>query len=125
MKYDPLSAVDPETWLALDEYERTNLVEEYHRRKRIRLPNVTVHALFHVIVENQVAMGDAYPYRATLERLMNEGLDRHEAVHALSSVLAGEFYHVLKREKVGHDLRTDYEEGLKKLTAESWRNMET
>jgi hypothetical protein len=124
MKYDPLSDVDPKAWMALDEFERIDAVVEYHRRKRVHLPNVRAHALFHVIVENQVALGDEYPYKSTLERLMNEGLNRHEAIHAISTVLSGEVYHALRREKVGHDLKTEYEEGLKKLTAESWRKME-
>jgi hypothetical protein len=86
---------------------------------KIRLPNETVYALFHVIVENQIALGDEYAYKATLARLINEGLDRHEAIHAIRTVLSGEVYYALRREKAGHDLNVDYEEGLKKLTAES------
>ena len=33
----------------------------------------------HVVVENQVALGEATPVPATLDRLMDEGLDRHDA----------------------------------------------
>jgi hypothetical protein len=42
----------------------------------------------HVIVENQVALGEAYPVQSVLLRLMEEGLDRHDAIHAIGSVLA-------------------------------------
>jgi hypothetical protein len=50
--------------------------------------NDRIGATVHVIVENQVALGDAFPAKAVLIRLMNEGLDRHEAIHAIGSVLS-------------------------------------
>ena len=50
-RYDPLKAPDPEEWLALDEQERMELVQDYHRRMRIRLPNAKLHAVAHAIVE--------------------------------------------------------------------------
>src|SRR6059058_3822277 len=95
-RYDPQHAPDPEGWLALDEAERTELVLQYHRRARVRLPNVRLHATIHVIVENQVALGDEIPVRRTLERLRAEGLDRHDAVHAVGSVVAKRIYELLK-----------------------------
>jgi hypothetical protein len=76
-RYDPLKAPDAEEWLSLDESERIRLVVEYHRRARIRLPNIKAHAAFHVIAESQIALGDQIPVRRTLVRLMEEGLDRH------------------------------------------------
>jgi hypothetical protein len=86
-RYDPLQAPEPEEWLSLDESERIRLAAEYHRRARIRLPNRKVHAVFHVIAENQIATGDEIPVRRTLVRLMEEGLDRHEAIHAIGLAL--------------------------------------
>ena len=59
-QYHPLEAPDPEEWLAMDA-ERILLVEEYHQRARIRLPNVKLHVVMHVIIENQVALGDEVP----------------------------------------------------------------
>jgi hypothetical protein len=41
----------------------------------------------HVIVENQIALGDELPVPSTLMRLMADGLDRHDAIHAIASVL--------------------------------------
>jgi len=67
-RYDPLEAPDPDEWLALGEQERLDLVQEYHRRARIRLPNAKVHAVLHAIVEAQIALADetpARPYGAT------------------------------------------------------------
>ena len=95
--YDPLEPPDPEEWISLDEQERIQLVEDYHRRTRIRLPNVTAHAVIHAVVENQIAFGDETPVRRTIERLMAEGLDRHDAIHAVGSVLAGHIYDLLRQ----------------------------
>jgi len=34
--YDPDKPIDPVEWMALDEGQRDCLVEQYHRKKRIR-----------------------------------------------------------------------------------------
>jgi hypothetical protein len=86
-RYDPLEAPDAQEWLALDEQERIDLVLNYHRKARIRLPNAKVHALVHAMVETQIALEDETPARRTAQRLMDEGLDRHEAIHAIGWVL--------------------------------------
>jgi hypothetical protein len=78
--YDPRKAPDPQQWLAFTELERITLVRDYHRHKRVRLPNEQVHAITHAIVENQIALGDETPVRRTLQQLMGEGLDRHQAI---------------------------------------------
>ena len=123
-RYDPYKHIDAVGWLVLDESERTQLVVRYHRRQRIQLPNETVHAAIHVIVENQVALGDAFPAKAALFRLMSEGLDRHEAIHAIGSVLSETIFTVIRDEKASGDLNADYMEKLTSLSAESWRKQE-
>src|SRR5690349_5368390 len=86
-RYDPLHAPDPEAWLALDEQDRIARVSAYHTRSGIDLPNVQVHATLHAIVENQIALGDETPVRNKARQLMAQGLDRHEAIHAIAAVL--------------------------------------
>jgi len=54
-RYNPLNEPDPAESLALDESERLRLIQHYHRRARMRLPNVRVHAAMHAIVENRMA----------------------------------------------------------------------
>ena len=122
MKYDPQRAPDPKTWLALDEEERIVLVLQYHRRARVRVPNSRLHATIHVIVENQVALGDEIPVRRTLERLRAEGLDRHDAVHAIGSVTAKHIYDLLKEGPPAGDPNAPYWAELESLTAEGWRH---
>ncbi len=115
-RYHPHHAPDPEAWLALDEGERTELVRQYHRRARVRLPNARLHATIHVVVENQVALGDEI-----LERLRAEGLDRHDAVHAVGSVLAKRIYELLKEGLPTGDPNEPYWAELESLTAEGWK----
>ena len=68
-----------------------------------------------------MALGDAFPVRAVLFRLMEEGLDRHDAVHAIGSVLAEQLSAGLDEEGGSGTLNADYLEKLKHLTADSWR----
>jgi hypothetical protein len=100
MPYDALKAPDPQAWLALGEQERIDEVIAYHRRYHLPMGgSAQLHAVAHVIVENQVAMGDPPAAREALARLMGEGLDRHDAVHAVGSIVVGFMYDVLLREK--------------------------
>jgi hypothetical protein len=121
LQYDPDRPVDPDAWLEFDESERIEAVKEYHRRAKVRLPNEILHATTHVIVENQVALGDAYPVQSVLFRLMQEGLSRHDAIHAIGSVLAERLFVALKEKGQPADLNAEYLEKLSQLTAESWR----
>ncbi len=120
--YDPQRKPDPEAWLAMDEGERIALALDHHRRARTRLPNARrrAHAAIHVIVENQIALGDAYPVERTVRRLMDEGLDRHEAIHAVGSVLIGHLASLAEEALPNQDPNAAYIAALQDLTAESW-----
>ena len=98
MKYDPDVAPNSSAWRALDEAERLVAVRDYHRRtKQPRGESPDAHAAIHVGVENQLA--DKHPAATrAMSRLLEEGLDRHDAIHAIGSVLAGEMYQMLKTE---------------------------
>jgi hypothetical protein len=119
--YDPLAAPDPERWLALDEEERLRLVKDYHRG--VDMPSPDAHAAIHDTVENQVAMGDELPVRRKLEELMDEGLDRHEAIHAIGSVLMTHISDLIRgaAKSSAPDVNDAYFAQLEALTAESWR----
>lgn len=118
--YDPDHAPNPEQWLALDEQVRIHLAEEYHRAKRIKLPNVKAHAVFHAIVENQIAENLESVVRA-MARLTAEGLSRHESIHAIASVLAEhihELFNITVDEKHSAAI---YSSAVERLTARGWR----
>jgi hypothetical protein len=119
VKYDPDIAPDPARWLDSDEEARAHAIREYH--KQARQPagqNPNLHAAIHAVVENQLAEGHAAA-TATLSRLISEGLDRHDAIHAIGAIVAGEMCDMIK-DQATHDPEL-YARKLEALTAARWR----
>jgi hypothetical protein len=120
-QYDPEEAPDPAEWLKLDEQLRIMLCEEHHRRTGAEAPNLEAHAVFHAIIENQIA--ERYePVVRAMARLCSEGLSRHEAVHAVASVLAE---HLVEASKAGKKEAVDvmkvrYPAAVGRLTKKRW-----
>lgn len=117
--YDPLCAPKPEKWLALSKAKRVALVVAYHARRQIEMPNPDLHAVVHTIVENQLAMNEPAEVRPALERLMHEGLDRHEAVHAIGMLVMEQMYVLLDEGQP--NAKQYYLNELRTLTAASYR----
>lgn len=121
IKYDPLKAPDSEEWLALDEIDRIEKITEYHKKAKIKLPNTRAHAAIQAAVETQVALGDETPVNEKLKSLLDEGLNRHEAIHAIGFVLAGILYDISHETHEGSNSNELYYERLVHLNAENWR----
>jgi hypothetical protein len=117
-RYDP-SQPPGSWWVDLDESEKIRIVELYHRRQRIPLSNARVHAAAHVVVEDQVLLGDETPAAVTLQRLISEGLDRHDAIHAIGMELMGIVWEV-GTDRLKADPTDKYYRRLEELTAEHW-----
>ena len=121
MRYDPNREVDSKAWLELDEEKRIDLALDYHKRARVELPNAKVHAVVHTVVENQAALGDEYPVAEKLRQLMGEGLSRHDAIHAIGTVLMQHVFDVMQDSaKANGDLNEPYIRDLATLTAKKW-----
>lgn len=118
VQYDPLEAPEAEEWLTIDEAERIRLARDYHRRARVRLPNEKLHAVLHVVIENQIAIRDEIPVQSTVQRLMAEGLDRHEAIHAIASVLAEFMHDLMGNPGSSTESNQEYFAALQRLKAE-------
>jgi hypothetical protein len=120
--YDPEVPPNPTEWLALDEQLRIGLAERYHRNAREKVPNVKAHAAFHAIVENQIAEG-LEPVTRAMERLMKQGLSRHDAVHAVGSVVADHFFEAMntKDKDFGSTAQARYDAAVERLTAQEWK----
>jgi hypothetical protein len=118
-EYDPLIAPDPTQWLALDKDERQALVTAYHTHNPPS-GHLYVHCTIHVIVENQVAEGDAIPVAAKLRQLMAQGLDRHDAIHAIGSVLIKHIQLVSEGRVIAGDVNRPYYSKLRRLSARDW-----
>jgi hypothetical protein len=118
--YDPMMAPDAAEWLGLDEQERIDLVVGYHREAHIEVPGETMHAALHTVVENQVAE-KVQEVNATMARLLRQGLDRHDAVHAIGAVLAGHVHALSAKSDTGTGNHRPYYRRLAKLSAKRWR----
>ena len=120
-KYQPLKYPNAQEWLDLDESERIFLVREYHEDSDVALPDdaMELHASIHVVVENQIAM-EYMSVSATVDRLIRQGLDRHEAIHAIGSIVSTNIYDLTKGNQMSWD-QNQYRRRLDKLTARRWR----
>ncbi len=120
-QYEPSHAPNPEEWQELDEAMRVELVREYHREHEEVMPEdaENMHAVIHVVVENQLALG-VEPVPATVAKLIRQGLDRHEAIHAIGAILSEDIFDLLQgNEKTWAEQR--YRRRLEKLTAKRWK----
>lgn len=84
--YDPECAPNAAEWLALSEAERQRVVKSFHVSERIKTADIKLHAVEHVIVEDQIARGFG-PSRRAVTRLQEQGLSRHDAIHEIAAIV--------------------------------------
>ncbi|HEU4728536.1 MAG TPA: antitoxin Xre/MbcA/ParS toxin-binding domain-containing protein [Kofleriaceae bacterium] len=121
LTYDAEHAPDPAAWLTLDDAAKARAIEHYHEAlgSHPEAANTHMHAVLHVIIENQLAGPELPEVRATLERLTQAGLRRHEAIHAIGSVMA-DAMHVVVDRRTAFD-RAATARALGELQPEPWR----
>jgi hypothetical protein len=127
-EYDASVDPDPEYWLDLDEGEQNLAAAEHHELDDPHPPAESrqAHAMAHAVIETQLLAGDPPEARAAFERMKRDGLSRHDAIHAVSMVLMGHLFEIMKRTGDGVPLteaqvRSEYVEQLEALTVEDWR----
>jgi hypothetical protein len=119
--YDPERAPDPAAWLAEPEQERIRVAATFHSVHRLKSGNAKAHAAIHVIVENQIASGFGPTVRA-MARLQGQGLSRHDAIHAVGSVVS-EFMLAALRDPPATDaesLQAQVNAAIEQLDAAAW-----
>jgi hypothetical protein len=84
------------------------------------LPKPHQHALLHTIVENQIAEGDAIPVREKARQLMAQGLSRHDALHAIASVLVTFMNELAGGQVTEAESNQRYYSALRRLSARKW-----
>ena len=97
--YDPERSPSPSEWLALPEGERIRLVTNFHQAK----DRAKTHAIHHVVVENYLAQGFGPAHRA-LSRLLQRGMNRHDAVHALAEVIGRSYQLAVQAPDLQHTM---------------------
>lgn len=115
--YNPDRSLDPSAWLALDEAKRIELVQNYHENSEHELTDdaLRAHCSLHVIVENQLAMGVKY-IPETITKLSRQGLQRHEAIHAIGAIILDDVLALLKGD-IQEFSPSKYRRKLEKITA--------
>ena len=119
--YNPDIAPDPSAWREMDEQKRIQLIEIYHKRERIRLPNVRAHATFHAIVENQI-VENVPAVVSAMSRLAKQGLSRHDCIHAIGSVLAEHLHELMtSNANDSHEVtNARYAAAVERLDGKAW-----
>jgi anaerobic glycerol-3-phosphate dehydrogenase len=120
--YNPEEPPNPSDWLQLPERERIRVVATFHMVHRFKSSSTKAHAALHTIVENQAATGFGPTVRA-LSRLQSQGLTRHEALHAIGSVVSGFMFAAMNGapQTDSHALQSSINARIEALEAESWR----
>ena len=119
-QYNPAKNPGPEEWLALDELTRLDLISQFHEDHGEFGESMDAHAGIHAVVETQLAM-DVPNARSALGRLRRSGLTRHDAIHAIGTVLAEHMNEVVTNPDVSSDeANSRYYERLRTFTREDW-----
>ncbi|MEO6280047.1 hypothetical protein [Roseateles sp.] len=84
--YDADRPLEPAAWLALKPAEKLRLAVTFHASKRLASGRYKSHAPMHVALEDRVARREA-PVVHALARLQQQGMTRHDALHAVGDVL--------------------------------------
>lgn len=120
-RYDPHCEPDAEAWLAADQDERAVLVMDYHCEAGIKLERNAVHAAMHTIIETQIATGgEMLPVRVKIRQLMAQGLDRHDALHAVGGVMLEQMQRMVRTGREWSEDSDRYFNALRRLTARKW-----
>lgn len=83
-RYDPTQPQVRDEWLTLSQSGHLTRIETYHKDTKAQYDNS--HVFMHLAVENQLLAPDGSVVRETLQRLMQDGLDRHAALHVIGEL---------------------------------------
>jgi len=103
MDYDASATPDPDTWLDADEQERIAAVQEYHDAldDHPSAGSMRAHCVMHAVVETQILTDDPPETAEKLEEMLEAGIDRHAAIHALILPVAHVVYGVAEGDESG------------------------
>jgi len=122
-QYNPLAEPNSEEWLESSEEDCIDSVRHFHEHSNdddfADDQALSIHCAVHVIVENQLALNVEY-LPETLSKLMRQGLDRHEAIHAIGAILSEEIFKMFRGETSAFSTKL-YRRQLEKITAKRWK----
>lgn len=95
---DPADDGDRQVLIKAEHPEFAEAIDDDHDEVDLegRAVSPRLHLLMHELVANQIWGDDPPEVWTTAERLTAEGFERHDVLHMLGSVAAGELWHVVK-----------------------------
>jgi len=120
LSYNPHQNPDAEAWLAMDDGEKSILVQDYHETKGIEIEGMRMHCSIHVAVENQLALKVPEVVIA-YRKLRQKNVTRHNALHAIGNVFAVFFYDIMKGNEMDDKTEKEYHRRLKKIRPSEWK----
>jgi hypothetical protein len=118
-EYTPGAGKTDDSWLSVDEDGRIEIIERYHDEHDDHppAPNPRQHALYHNVIESQIAederVADVY------DHLVDEGVSRHNAIHAMGSVVQK---YIKRAMKEGEPIDEEaYRSELEALDPDEWK----
>lgn len=102
---DPADGDERRLLIEAEHSEFRRALKEGQREIRVGrdIVNPALHIAMHEIVANQLWADDPPEVWATAQRLLADGYDRHEVLHMLASVVAGEVFEIIGHEQP-HDV---------------------
>jgi hypothetical protein len=119
-EYDASVAPDLSKWRTIKDRAKIHAIEDYHllAEPDPDPESFMNHVAVHLTVEEHVAAGDPPEVGEAMARLMNEGLSRHDAIHAIGTVIFDVLDNLSGKTET-FDLQA-YKQGLSELTVEKW-----
>jgi hypothetical protein len=107
--------------LDLSEEETILATKKYHDDHEPKMDEGSsiIHAAMHAVIETQIAMIDPPQVHRTFTKLIDAGLDRHDAIHIVGSVLAEQLYHLMELQKSAQ--YNPYGRSLGELDIKKWK----
>ena len=120
--YNPLIEPKKDDWLESSEFDRIEAVREFHEKfdhdEFEDDDALIIHCTLHVVVENQLAMGvELIP--ETFAKLTRQGLNRHDAIHAIGAIISEDIFYIMRGEKSEFSPK-QYRKNLEKITEKRW-----
>ncbi len=82
-----------------------------------KIVNPFVHTVFHVMIDKQITDESPDFVAETYKRLIDDGVDSHDALHAIIGVYAGIYFSMMRQGETFSNL--DYKEQLSRLDKEN------
>jgi hypothetical protein len=121
--YNPEKAPPVPEWPVLDDSERIAMLEKrgIAARESVfpELTNANLHGIIHTVVENQITWSVSVIVKSRA-RLRALGLSRHDAIHAIGSVLTEQIFHTIKGRNFSANLTEVYYDRVRRLSAAEW-----